>query len=93
MAHVRASVCVCVFSCSVVSDSATPWTIVDQAPLSMEFSSQEYYSGLPFSPPGALPDLGIEPASLVSSALAGGFSYHCAPWEASKVIILVRKVN
>ena len=52
----------------------------------MEFPRQEYWNGLPFPSPGALPDLGIEPASLVSSALAGGFSYHCAPWEASKVI-------
>ena len=73
MAHVRASVCVCVFSCSVVSDSATPWTIVDQAPLSMEFSSQEYYSGLPFSPPGALPALEIESAFPAAPPLAGWF--------------------
>ena len=46
--------------------------LVHQAPLSMEFSRHEYWSGLPFSP-GDLPDLGIEPASLVSPALAGGF--------------------
>ena len=65
---------------------ATPWTVAHQAALSMEFPRQEYWNGLPFPSPGALPDLGIEPASLVSSALAGGFSYHCAPWEASKVI-------
>ena len=45
-------------SCSVVSDSLQP-----QTPLSMEFSRQEYWSGLPFSPPGDLPDLGIEPGS------------------------------
>ena len=37
-----------VLSCSVVADSATPWTVACQAPLSMEFSSQEYWSGLPF---------------------------------------------
>ena len=49
---------------------ATPWTVACQAPLSMEFSRQEYWSGLPFPPPGDLPDLGIE---LVSPALAGGF--------------------
>ena len=49
---------------------ATPWTIACQAPLSMEFSRQESWSGLPFPPPGDLPDLGIE---LVSPALAGGF--------------------
>ena len=64
----------CVLSRSVVSDSfATPWTVAHQAPLYVEFSSQEYWSGLPFPPPGDLPDPGIEPVSLVSSAWAGGF--------------------
>ena len=48
----------------------TPWTIDPQAPLSMNFSRQEYWSGLPFSSPGDLPDPGIEPDS---PALAGGF--------------------
>ena len=43
---------------------AIPWTIACQAPLSMEFSRQEYWSGLPFSPPGDLPDPGIKPRSL-----------------------------
>ena len=38
--------------CSVISDSVTPWTVACQAPLSMGFSRQEYWSGLPFSPPG-----------------------------------------
>ena len=52
---------------------ATPWTIARQAPLSMEFSRQEYWSGFPFSYPGYLPDLGIKPTSPVSPALAGGF--------------------
>ena len=52
---------------------ATPWTVACQAPLSMGFFRQEYWSGLPFPTPGALPDLGIEPASLASSALAGRF--------------------
>ena len=42
------------------------------APLSMEFSMQEYWSGLPFPTPGNLPDPGIKPASLVSTALTGG---------------------
>ena len=51
-------------------DSATPWTVAHQAPLSLEFSRQEYYSGLPFPSPGDLPYPGIEPMSL---ALAGGF--------------------
>ena len=44
-----------------------------QAPLSMGFSRQEYWSGLTFPPPGDLPDLEIEPTSLESPALAGGF--------------------
>ena len=41
----------------------TPWTVAQQAPLSMEFPRQEYWSGLPFPPPGDLPDPGIKPAS------------------------------
>ena len=49
--------------CSVVSSSVTPWTVAHQAPLSMEFSRQEYWSGLSFSSPGDLPDPGIEPRS------------------------------
>ena len=40
-----------------------PWTVAHQLPLSMEFSRQEYWSGLPFPSPGDLPDLGIEPGS------------------------------
>ena len=46
----------------------------------MEFSRQEYWSELPFPPPGDLPNPGIEPVSLMSPALAGGL-YHCATWE------------
>ena len=46
--------------------SATPWTVTHQAPLSMEFSRKEYWSGLPFPTPGDLPDPGIKPTSLVS---------------------------
>ena len=44
---------------SFMSDSATLWTVACQAPLSMEFSRQEYCSELPFPSPGDLPDLGI----------------------------------
>ena len=54
--------------CSVMSDPKG-----HQACLSMGFSRQEYWSGLPFSTPGDLPDPGIEPTSLPSPALAGGF--------------------
>ena len=57
-------------ACSVVYDSETPWTVASQAPLSMGFSRQEYWSGLPFLTPGDLPNPGIKPTSL---ALAGGF--------------------
>ena len=59
-------------SCSVVSDSATPWTVTHQPLLSMGFSRHEYWSGLPCPPPGDLPTQ-IEPVSLTSPALAGGF--------------------
>ena len=63
------SMCVwCV--CSVMSDFVTPWTVAHQAPLSMEFSRQEHWRGLPFPTLGDLPDLGIESASPAS---AGGF--------------------
>ena len=60
--------------CSVLSDSATPWTVTSQAPLSMGFPRKEYWSGLPFPSPGDLPNPGIKTASPESPALAGGFS-------------------
>ena len=47
----------------------TAWTVAHQAPLSMGFSRQEYWSGLPCPPPGDIPDLEIEPAPLVSPTL------------------------
>ena len=63
---------VCVLSCfSYIRLCATPWTVARQAPLYMEFSRQEYWSGLPFPPPGDLPNPGTEHASLLSPALAG----------------------
>ena len=52
--------CSHIVSCSVISDSVTPWTAARQAPLFMEFSRQE----LPFPPPGDLPNPGIKPGSL-----------------------------
>ena len=61
---------------------ATPWTVARQASLFMGFSKQEYGSGLPFPPLGDLPDPGIEPAFLMSPALAGGFFITHATWEA-----------
>ena len=51
------------YACSVAQSclTVTPWTVARQAPLSMEFSGQEYRSGLPFLTPGDLPDPGIKP--------------------------------
>ena len=51
------------FSCSVVPDSETPWTVARQAPLSMGFPRQEYWSGLSCPSPGVLPNPRIEPRS------------------------------
>ena len=62
----------CVPSCSR-HVFKTLWTIASQAPLTMEFSRQEYWIRLSFPPPGNLPDPGIKPASLLSPALASGF--------------------
>ena len=67
---------------SVVSDSATLWTVICEAPLSIGFSKQEYYSGLPCLPLRDLPDPGITPASFISPVLAGGFFTISATWEA-----------
>ena len=53
-----------------------------QAPLPMEFSKQEYWSGMPFHTPGNLPDLGIETISLPSPSLAGGFFTTSVVWGA-----------
>ena len=52
-----------VLSLSIMSDSAAPWTIARHAPLSMGSPGQEHWSGLPFPPPGDLPDPGIKPMS------------------------------
>ena len=60
----------------------TPWTLSLQAPLSIGFSKQEYWSGLPCPPPGDLPNPGIESASLMSPAWAGRFFTTSATWEA-----------
>ena len=61
-------------ACTQSRLSATPWTVACPAPLSTEFSRQEYWSGLPFPSPGDLPKPGMEPTSLASPALAEGFS-------------------
>ena len=64
---------------------ATPWTVAHQAPLSVGFPRQEYWSGLPFSSPADLPDPGIRLSPLTSLALAGRFFPTSATWEAPMV--------
>ena len=75
-------VCVCVCMSSCVQPFVIPLTVAHHAPLCMNFSRQEYWSGLPFPTPGDLPNPGIEPASLVSPALAGEFFTAGATLEA-----------
>ena len=60
---------------------ATPWTVAHQAPLSMGFSRQQHWNGLPCPLIGDLPDPGIEVVSLLSPALAGRFFTTSATWE------------
>ena len=67
----------------------TPWTV--QPPLSMEFSRQEYWSGLPFPPPGDLSGPGIEPTAPASPALAGGCFTTAANFEDPYVCLCVYK--
>ena len=63
----------CSHSLSHVRLFATPWTVAHQAPLSMGLSRQEYWSGLPFPPPGDASNPGIKSAPPMAPALAGGF--------------------
>ena len=67
------------FSCVQLFE--TPWIVACQAPLSMEFSRQEYWSGLTFPSPGDLPNLGIKPGSLTSLVLASRFFTASTTWE------------
>ena len=64
---------------SAVSDSATPWTIAHQAPLSVEFSRREYWTGLPCPPPGDLPNPGTEPRSPALQADSLPLSHQGSP--------------
>ena len=70
-------------ACSVVQSwdtlSAIPWSVARQGPLSIGFSREEYWSGLPFPSPSGLPDPRIEPGSPESPALAGGFCTTAPP--------------
>ena len=70
------SLCIFTYACCCVRLFATPWTVAHQALLSMGFSRQEYWSGLPFPSPEDLPDPGIE---LTSPALTGGFFTTASP--------------
>ena len=66
--------CMCSLSC--VQLFAASQTVIRQAPLSMEFSQPEYWSGLPFSTPEDLPDPGIKPACLNVSCISRWVLYH-----------------
>ena len=63
--------------------------VARQAPLSMGFTRQEYWSGLPYPPPGNLPHPGTEPASLTSPTLAAGFFTTSATWEVTRQLSVV----
>ena len=65
---------------------AIPGTVARQASLSMLFPRQKYWSGLPFLPPGDLPDPGIKLPSLRSTALVGKFFITSNTWEAQYII-------
>ena len=69
-----------VLSGSVVSHSETLWTVACQAPLSMEFSRQEYWSGLPCPPPGDLPNPGPNPGVLHCRQILYHLSHQGSPW-------------
>ena len=76
--------CVCVHSCLSLCD---PVDCSNQAPLFMEFSRQEYWSGLPFPSPGDFLDSEIKPVSLVSLALAGELFISLPPGKPRKSIL------
>ena len=80
----------CVLSCF---SCVTLWTIAYQAPLNTGFSRQEYWSGLPWPPPGDLPDPETEPESLTSPALAGRFFATSATWEAPYNVLGAQKLS
>ena len=81
MGRVYLCVCVCSQLLSRVRLFGSPWIVAQQAPLFKEFSRQEYWNSLPFTTPRDRPDPGVEPLSLVSPALAGGFFTTRATWE------------
>ena len=85
--HTRLYVCMHAQSLSHVRLFVAPWTVAYQAPLSIEFSRQEYWSELPFPPLGNIPNSRIKPTSLVSPALEGRFFTTNATWEAHSTTV------
>ena len=79
--YFKASFSLVVLSHSCVPLFVTPWTVAHVAPLSIELSRQEYWSGLPFPSPGDLPHPGIQYTSLVYPALVCGFFINVPPWK------------
>ena len=75
-------------SLSYVQLLVTLWTVTRHAPLSMGLSGKEYWSGLPFPPPGDLPDLGIVPVSPVPPAFVGRFFTTEPPGKLWEIIII-----
>ena len=73
--------CVCTQSLSCVQLFGAPWIVAWQAPLSMGFPRQDYWSKLPFPPSGDLPDPGIKLESLISPAMVGRFFTTSATWD------------
>ena len=86
--HNRCSVYSESVSHSVVPIFATPWTVAHQAPLSIGFSRQEYWSGLPFPSPGDLPNPGIEPRSLTLQADSSPFE---PPGKPQYIVVIIIK--
>ena len=72
----------CVLNRFSLSDSLQPYEPYSKAPLSIGFSKQEYWSGLPCPPSGDLPNPGIGPMFLLSPSLADGFFITNTNWEA-----------
>ena len=72
---------------------ATLWAVARQAPLSMGLFRQQYWSGLPLSPPGDLPNPGAELASFMSPALASRFFTTSATWEAHNLVIHLQNLQ
>ena len=73
-------------SCSVLSNSVTPWTVAHKAPLSVGFSRQEYWRGLPFPMPGDLPNPGIVPKSSALQANSLLFEPLVKPYNENTII-------